>query len=252
MEPFVKTLCTAVLLLTAACHLGESSSPASPTPAGGIPSNLVLRTYEVPGGAAAQVRAVLKDVFWIGSDGKDSNKFLGRSDIGPDGRLVVMASEGVQDGVQTLIESLGKHPPKPAPTIDTTYWVVFATPGKGGGALPPGLNEVAPALQQIEKSDGPQQFTLGEKLVLTQISGEAARIFGRETEVRQTASVTGNAISTEISLERRAQRIETRVNLTPGQTLVLSSSGATPLGKDEATQAMYVLLRTGIHDGQAQ
>ncbi len=133
----MKTLCAAVLLLTASCHLGESSPAVSPTPAGAMPANLVLRTYDVPGGAAPQVRAVLKDVFWLGADGKDSNKFLGRSDIGPDGRLVVMATEGVQDGVQSLIDSLGKRPPKPASTIDTTYWVVFGIGEKGGGTLPP-------------------------------------------------------------------------------------------------------------------
>ncbi len=107
-------------------------------------------------------------------------------------------------------------------------------------------------MQQIEKSDGPQDFVLEEKLALTQISGESARIIGHEAEVRQTASVTADKISTELNLQRRGQRIETLVNLTPGQTLVLSASGTDPKDKDDGPRSMYVLLRTGIHDGPAQ
>jgi hypothetical protein len=237
-----------VVTLLTACHFGEA--PNVPTPAGGIPANLVLRTYDVPGDGAAQVRAVLKDVFWIGSDGKDSNKYLGRAEVAPNGRLAVMASEGVQEGVKAFIDSLAQKPPKPAPTLETTYWLVFGTPGQSA-APSPALGEVASALQQIEKADGPTEFTLGEKLTMTQVSGEMAKVQGRDAQVRQSASSNGTVISAELSLERMGQKFETRVNLTPGQILVLGSSGAVTREKSLPLQTVYVLMRAGIHDGKS-
>lgn len=244
----MKTLTLCACLVLSACHFGEGF--AAPTPAGGIPSNLVLRTYAVPGGAAQQVRAVLKDVFWIGSDGKDSNKYLGRADVGPDGRLVVMASEGVQDGVKSFIESLDQKPPKPAATIDTTVWLVFGLPGKSSPP-PPALAELAPALAQIEKTDGPMEFTLVEKALVTQLSGEVGRVNGRELKVNQTVSTSPEGFTSDLSVEERGQRFDTRVNLKPGQLMVLGSAGAN-LGKEETPRSVYVLIRAGLHDGAGQ
>ena len=58
-------------------------------------------------------------------------------------------------------------------------------------------------------------------------------------------------ISAELSLERMGQRFETRVNLTPGQILVLGSSGAVLHEKAAAPQTVYVLMRAGLHDGKS-
>jgi hypothetical protein len=248
MEPSVKRLCLFVTLALTACHLGEAPTAAAPTPAGGIPANLVLRSYDVPGDGAPQVRAVLKDVFWIGSDGKDSNRYLGRSEVGPNGRLVVMASEGVQEGVKAFIDSLSAQPPKPAATIETSYWLVLATPGHSA-PHPAALSEVASALQQIEHADGPMEFALGEKLSMSQISGESARVIGRDADVRQTISARGDGVSAEMSIAHHGQKFESRVNLKSGQLLVLGSAGST--AKDEAQRSLYVLMRASIHDGKS-
>jgi hypothetical protein len=236
------------LVLLGACHFGEPSA-AAPTPPGGIPANLVLRTYDVPGDGAAQVRAVLKDVFWIGSDGKDSNKYLGRSEVGPNGKLVVVASEGVQEGVKAFIDTLGQQPPRPAPTIATNYWLVIGTPGKSG-PTPAALAEVVPALQQIEKSDGAMEFSLGEKLTLTQVSGETAKVVGREAQVRQIVAAHGAEISAEMSVDHLGRRFESRVNLSSGQTLVLASAGTNTKDKDDVQRSVYVLMRASLHDGK--
>jgi hypothetical protein len=243
----VKTLTLCAVLALGACHFGEPA--ASPTPPGGIPSNLVLRSYVVPGGAAQQVRSVLKDVLWIGSDGKGADKFLGRADVGPDGRLVVMASEGVQEGVKAFIDSLDQKPPKPPATIDTDVWLVDGVPGK---SVPPatGLQEVAPALAQIEKSDGPMEFKLVEKVRLTQLSSEEAKVNGRQLSVDQTTWMKPDGLKSDLAIhDIRGQRLETRVNLKLDQVMVLGSAGA---GKDDAPRSVYVLIRAGLHDGAGQ
>lgn len=109
----------AVLVALSACQPG-ASAPASSPP--GMPTNLVLRSYDVPKDAAPQVRSVLRELMWFGSDGKDSSKYVGRAEVGVDGRLVVLASEGVQEGVKGLIASLGARPPTPCRRSSRRWW----------------------------------------------------------------------------------------------------------------------------------
>ncbi len=96
-----RTLVAVLAVLSfAAC---ESRSSTSTNSVNGVPTNLVLRTYDVPNNGAQRLRGVLKDLLWFGSEGKDSNKYVGRADVGPDGRLIVLAPENVHEGVKTLV-----------------------------------------------------------------------------------------------------------------------------------------------------
>lgn len=125
MESPLKTPLAVLLVALTSCFPYERGAP-EPTAPGSVPSNLVLRSYEVPNNGAAQVVNALKTLLWFGADGKDSQKFIGRADVSPDGRLIVMATEGVQAGVKSLVESLSKTPvqPKPIVTVEFNYWVV--------------------------------------------------------------------------------------------------------------------------------
>ena len=98
-----KSLLLSFALAATGCHLGDTSA-ANPM------AGLVLRTYDVPAGQAQRLRAALKEVLWFGSDGKDSNKWVGRVDVGPDGRLIVLASEPVHEGVKALVASVAANP----------------------------------------------------------------------------------------------------------------------------------------------
>ena len=62
----MKPLLVAVALALSACQ--PFTTPAAT--ANGLPTNLVLRTYEVPGNGAGQLRSVLMNTLWFGSDGK--------------------------------------------------------------------------------------------------------------------------------------------------------------------------------------
>ena len=252
----IPTLLALLSVMLGACcneerrvHL-EGTNPSAP------PTNLVLRTYEVPNDGAGQMRQVLKDVMWFGSGGPDNKgQYVGRADVGPDGRLVVLASEGVQEGVKGLIDQMAKNPGKPQPTIEVDYWLVLGTPSqaKEAPARPANLGELAPALSEIEKTDGPQQFTLQEKLVVRSLTGHYASVQGRDWSAGQTCNVSGAGVNAEIKLNTHGpQKIDTRLKLAPGQIVVLGSSGSGEKGKEEAGGSLYYLIRAATHDGQGQ
>jgi hypothetical protein len=160
-----------------------------------------------------------------------------------------MASEGVQEGVKAFIDSLDQKPPKPPATVETNVWLVHGLPGK---SVPPGaaLNEVAPALAQIEKSDGPMEFKLLEKLSMTQLSGESAKVHGRQFQVNQTTWMKPEGLTSDLVINTiESPVLETRVSLRPEQVIVLGSTGD---GSNEAPRSVYVLIRAGLHDGAGQ
>src|SRR5438552_2887590 len=106
----MKTL-LAVAVLFSACDWKRSEAP------GPVPDHLILRTYEVPGGSAPQVLSALRNLLWFGSRGEKQDIWAGRADVTPSGGLVVLATDDVQSGVKSLIDSLAHNPPKPAPTV---------------------------------------------------------------------------------------------------------------------------------------
>jgi hypothetical protein len=242
----------AALLLLAACTPGMLPAEAN-KPGSAIPSNLVLRSYDVPNGAAPQVKSLLSGLLWFGNEGKDSQKYIGRCDVGPDGRLVVMAPEAVQEGVKGLIAQVASKAPEKQQVIEFNYWLVLGEPAKEkGGAPSPGLGEVQAALNEIEKVDGPMTFTLSEKLSGMALSGEVASTSGRKSEARSHASVHADGIRAEVHIERFGQRFNTRMNLKPGQIVVLGSSGADATDPKELPRSVYYLVRAAIHDGSSR
>ncbi len=240
----------ACLLLGVLSACPHTVTEAPPTPAGGVPSNLVLKSYDVPPHAAQRLRGVLRELLWFGSEGKDANRYVGRADVGPDGRLVVLAPEAVHAGVKALVDSVVKSPGKEPDTVRLTYWVVSGVRGEGGQA-PDELKEVAAALKEIELNDGPMNFSLVEKLVVSSLSNERGNVDGRDTNVRQFATVTDGSVVADIDLKRfrSGQRLETRVRLKPGALVVLASSGQTIPGSDDDSRTNYFLVRAS--DGSA-
>lgn len=223
------------LVALSSCLPGRTDA----TPPGAVPTNLVLRSYEVPNHGAQQLRSVLKDLLWFGSDGKDANRFVGRAEVGPDGRLVVLAPPDVHEGVKSLVASLASAPPRKEPgTARLDYWVVKGVPGEG--ELPANLNEVAAALNEVKKNDGPMAFTLVEKLTVSSLPDEHGSIDGRDTRVRQRITSVDGALVANLNLERTNQRVDTKVRLAPGVVAVLASAG---MSGPEAGQSIYFVVR---------
>lgn len=234
-----------VFLLLSSCL----PSTATPPPPGGVPGNLVLRSYDVPSGGAQRLRSLLKELLWFGSEGKDSNKYVGRADVGPDGRLIVLAPESVHDGVKALVASVTANPIKEPGTVRLSYWVVIGAPGKSETPPSPALAELAPALAELEKNDGPMSFMLVEKLNMSTLSGERGQLQGRDTSVRQYANMVDGQLTADITLERMRQRLETRVRMEPGQLVVLASSGSPTRDQTDDGRTVYFLVRAAPNDG---
>jgi hypothetical protein len=190
------------------------------------------------------------NVLFMGSDGKDSSKYAGRAEVSPDGRLIVMAPESVHEGVKTLLGTLPQKPEKEPGTIKLNYWVVTGAPGKSE-ALAPTLEEIAPALKELEKNDGPMSFTLVEKLQVSSLSNERGKLNGRDTQARQFTTIADGLITADLEIERQGQRLETRVRLEPGQTVVLASSGMPSKDNVDTGRTVYFLVRAA-NDGAAQ
>lgn len=236
-----------VLFITGCPTTARSPELNAPTPAGAVPSNLVLRSYEVPNNGAQRMRGVLRELLWFGSDGKDANKYVGRADVGPDGRLIVLAPESVHEGVKSLVASITSKPVKEPGTVRLDYWVVAGTPGKSE-APAANLKEVAPALAEVEKNDGPMAFTLVEKLTVSSLSNERGSMDGRDTHVRQFTNVVDDQITADIDIERFGQKMQTRVRVKPGVLAVLASAGMTTRDNAEAGRTVYFLVRAAPED----
>lgn len=238
---FLRTLVPSLLILSlCACPpRAESASAGAP---GAVPGNLVLRSYDVPNNGAQRMRGVLREVLYFGSDGKDSSKYVGRADVGPDGRLLVLAPESVHEGVKSLISSVTANPMKEPGTVRVDYWVVSGTPGKSD-ASGAGLQEIAPALAEVEKNDGAMTFALVEKLTVSSLSNERGSMDGRDTRVRQFTNVVDTDVTADLDIERFGQKMQTRVRLKPGVLAVLASAGMTAKDQGDTNRTVYFLVR---------
>lgn len=238
-------LALALLAPFMSCLPAHSADAAS---VNGVPSNLVLRSYDVPNNGAQRMRGVLRELLWFGGETKEANRYVGRADVGPDGRLIVLAPESVQEGVRALLASEGAKKLKEPGTVRIDYWVVAATPG-GDGSVPSALQEVSGALAEVQKRDGAVTFTLLEKLSASGLSNEWGSIDGRDTHVRQFANLSDDQLIAELDLQRSGQRLQTRVRLVPGTVVVLASAGMASKEPADANRSLYFLVRAAPLDG---
>ena len=192
---------------------------------------LQLRSYKVPAGAGQQLRAVLSSVLFLEKD-----KSVGRVSLSPDGQLVVLGPPEVQHGVAQLVRDFPSTQKAPS-SVELTYWVLRGKPG-GDTKDAPDLGEIAQAVKAIA-GQGVGRLELIERLRLRSLVDERAQIQGSGVEISQTASIVDGRVIADLRLhrtqERRANRLETRVQLQPGQLVVLAESG------EDANTLFYVV-----------
>jgi len=221
------------------------------------PQNVELRIYSVPHGFENEVRSML-----VSALGTDENR-IGRASVGPAGKLVVVAPPGVQKGVEALVrelEALDSPPPTPVP-VTLTYWMVVGKPAGGDGpATGPagrfevvgnGLDDLAPALEQISRTQGPQQFALLERLQLSSSGDNWARVGGRHTRIDQRAATVQDNVVADLRINIRQYGLETQVKLKPSQFIVLGQSGydgdpVASLDPKQAELALYYVITSDM------
>jgi hypothetical protein len=202
---------------------------------------VTIRSYPVAPEIAGEMRSALTEA--LATSSKDGAP-LGRVSLTGDGRLLVTAPESVQRGVEKLLAEVAANKPAPTPAIHFEIWLVAATPGTAATAKNgPGLAEIAPALADIQKTRGPLQFELTEKLALQARAGDDfSEIQGAHFGLRVTPTVRHDAqgdpqIAAKISVQMINGQfgpqfgmysippsIKALVELHPGQLLVIGQS----------------------------
>ena len=206
--------------------------------------SLVLRTYDVPKGSARTVVATLDATFWMG----EQQRRLGRVSITPDGRLLVLASQNVQVGVQTLVDEITKHPPTYEQSIELHYFVLLGKPAASPQPPPAGVSEIQPALDEIARSQGPQTFTLAQRVRLSSLNGDDGKVETEQVKIWQKAALTNDGVDALVGIQLAksdksafGDRIETRVQLGADRIAVL---GATSQHADASDgSALYYVVR---------
>ena len=233
----------ALLMLLAACH----SPPHDEA--------IELRTYDVPKGTASLLVSAFKDVMWMGE-----NKLVGRAIVTPDGRLAVLATPGVQAGVQSLVDEVTKHPPLAAtdPTVELHYFLVLGKPAATAQPYPAGVDEIKEGLDEIVRGQGPQTFTLAQRAALRSLNDDDGRLDnvagdkhdGAKLDIKQKAARTSDGIYARISIRWNDDNVDTRVHLAPDKIVILGAAGQ-HAGDAADGATLYYLVRVAPHaDGK--
>jgi hypothetical protein len=224
----------ALIAILNGCH----SAPAEDK------DSLVLRTYDVPKGSARSVVSTLDATFWMG----EQQRRLGRVSMTPDGRLAVLASQNVQTGVQALVDEITKHPPTYEQSIELHYFVILGKPAASPQPPPAGASEIQPALDEIVRSQGPQTFTLTERVRLSSVNGDDGKVETEHVKIWQKAAQTNDGVDALVGIqlaksEKSAfgDRIETRVNLGADRIAVLGATNQHSDASDGST--LYYVVR---------
>lgn len=238
----------AAALLMALCSCTTQVSPPAPAK-----PEMVLQIYDVPQGAAADLRTALARVL---DTPKDSPEVpTGRVTVTPDGRLIVLAPEKVQVGVRAVVDQVAKRPAVAPPVIAMNYWFVLARkiPADQKAELPVELSEIKPALDELVRTQGPMQFRRLEHLKNSTISGESGRVDnGDAISARHDVTTTGGVVMARVSLNTGRRSVDTTVQLKPEQLVVLGQSGwkddRAKDAKDDDEQTLFYVMRADVRN----
>jgi hypothetical protein len=237
MQPIRTFAALALAFTLAACH-----SPPPPHE-----DALELRTYDVPKGTGSSLVATFKDVLWMGTD-----KNVGRAVVTPDGRLAVLATPAVQAGVRVLVDDVAKHPPAASQMVELHYFLVIGKPAASPQPPPAGVAEIQPALDEIVRSQGPQAFTLAQRVALSSLHDEEGRLdnFEAKIEIRQRAVQTSEGVFATLGIRWKDDKVDTRVDLANDQIVVLGATGQHLGDAGEGATLYYVVRVAPRADGK--
>ncbi len=235
LRPFLFGLCTIGAL--SACDAPQQALETAR-------NDMVLETYTVPEGYSGQLENALGRVLYTQKE-QPSN---GRVIAGPNGQIVVVAPESIQTGVRSLVDQLqAELPAASAPSnVRINYWLVRGKHAEE--ASPPQLDPaIDGALQAIYDAEGPLEFSLRARKSLMSMDGDRANISGGELQISQTASVDAGTGTILADLEIEASRgvgIETRIQVSSGQVVVLGEAG--DFGNGKAYDTLFYIVQPQI------
>ncbi len=231
------TLLIGTLILSIGCGGGSSATTCE--------APLQLRSYEIDPDLGRELAGIINEALARGEDQAP----VGRATVGPAGRLIVAAPEGVLATVEGLVADVAGAAPSPPPVVSVSYWMVSGRPATTT-QWSERLESVAPALGGIASAEGPTAFELDEKIMLHSLSGEGAMTGGRGYRVSQRTSERGGAVFAELHIEGMAPRrssLQMSVRLEPAQLLVLGQSGVRYVGGEEdPEETLYYIVQAEV------
>jgi hypothetical protein len=210
----------------------------------------VLRTYELPEGAAARVRPLLERLLVRGAS-------LGRVEEGLSGEVVVIAAPSLQEGVAEIVARAQTVPPAAVTTrnVRMDYWLVRAWPAEET-TKGPGLAAVDKSLARIVEQDGPLDFELSAHESLLSTNDGRAELSNSATELSQiTAIDTSDVVHAMLDVgSRYGPKLSTEVRLAAGQQLVIAQgSWSGPRTESDANRgpsALYIIVQPTVTEAR--
>jgi len=180
-------------------------------------SSLVLQSYKVPQQYGSDTEMTLNKLFSLGKES------IGRAYVAPNGDLLVAAPANFQPGIQSFMANLNKSGSAPTPTIQVKYRIVLSRKGEEKTSLDD-WGELKPALEAIEKSQGPQKFSLAEQLTTNSLSSKEVTIKGAYSIIRTTATASGDQIVLSVDIDALQSLFHTTIQIPEKKLLVLGQS----------------------------
>ena len=207
------------------------ASTTAPTP--------ILRTYEAPPGRAEEMASVLQRVF----AGPRELPPLAKARAMDGDRVLVVAPAGIHEGVEHLCAQLNRQGSVPARSVAISYWLVHGTPAEHTDAS--AAPEIDAALQEIAAATGPTTFTVFERATLASTLNAQGKTSGARAAFEQVATAHEGGIVADIEIELRTApgRLETRISVQPGKTVVIGQNG---MEGDDAR--LFYVLRAELVD----
>lgn len=218
--------------------------------------NLELHIYDAPKGTSGMLAGVLRDITWMG----ENNKLAGRATVTPDGKLAVLATPGIQKGVEALVDEVAKNPPPSVadPTIALDYFFVVGKPSAKPEPYPAGVDEIKAGLDEIVRAQGPQTFTVAERATLTSQNDTDGKLYNdiegdkksQKLEVQQKATRTSEGVFASVSLRWNENKLDTRVQLGGDKIVVLGATGANASDPTDGSTLYYLVRVSPRADGK--
>lgn len=203
-----------------------------------FPPGQVLETYAVPEGYSGLMEQALTRVLFFGDEP------VGRVIQAPDGRLIVVAPESVQEGVARLVEQLNAAQPAPRTpaNIRIDYWLLHGRRAEAASTEAP-APALAATMAAIQQAEGPMDFELYAHKVLTSVDDERARLSSPGLEIEQYATwdAAGKTINAEVGIDAAGgSGARTAVQVASGQVVVLAE--VADLADDQPWDTLYYVI----------
>jgi hypothetical protein len=207
-----------------------------------LPPGQVLETYAVPEGYAALMEQALTRALFFGDEP------VGRVIQSPDGRVIVVAPESVQEGVRRLVDQLNAAQPAPRTpaNIRIDYWLLHGRHAETATTEAP-ASALAGTVAAIQQSEGPMAFELYAHKVLTSVDDQRAHLSSPGLEIEQYATwdAAGRTINAEVGIDAAGgSGARTAVQVASGQVVVLAE--VADLAGDQPWDTLYYVISPAV------